>query len=78
MNARLRRFWDALKPWVVLRLRQPSTYAGLVMKVAGILGLVIDSGTVAHVCDALAVVAGAALIAWDQTPKADESDNAGA
>lgn len=78
IKARLARFWAALLPWIVLRLRQPSTYAGLVMKLAGILGLVIDAGTVAHVCDVLAVIAGAALVAWDQTAKPDDTDQAGA
>ncbi|UGB46980.1 hypothetical protein LQ772_06730 [Frateuria edaphi] len=78
IKARLARFWAALWPWIALRLRQPSTYAGLVMKVAGILGFAIESGTLAHVCDAIAVVAGALLIAWDQTAKPDDTDQAGA
>lgn len=63
---RVAKFWAALKPWVLCRLRQPSTYAGLVLKVAAILGFVVDSSTAAHVADALAVVAGALLVAYDE------------
>jgi hypothetical protein len=63
---RLVKFWAALKPWVILRLRQPSTYAGLVLKAAAILGFVVDTSTAAHIADALAVVAGALLVAYDE------------
>lgn len=75
---RLQRFWLAVKPWLVIRLRQPSTYAGLVMKTAGIAGFVVTDTTVAHIAEVIAVIAGAALVAWDQTPKSDPSDGAGA
>lgn len=69
---RLVKFWAALKPWVILRLRQPSTYAGLVLKAAAILGFVVDTSTAAHVADALAVVVGALLVAYDEgKPDAD-------
>jgi len=63
---RVAKFWAALKPWVLLRLRQPSTYAGLILKAAAILGFVVDTSTAAHVADALAVVAGALLVAYDE------------
>lgn len=62
----LTKFWAALKPWVLLRLRQPSTYAGLVLKAAAILGFVVDSSTAAHIAEILAIVAGALLVAYDE------------
>lgn len=66
LSPRLVKFWLALKPWVLLRLRQPSTYAGLVLKAAAILGFVVDTSTAAHVADALAIIAGALLVAYDE------------
>ena len=63
---RLVKFWAALKPWVLLRLRQPSTYAGLVLKAAAIGGFVLDGTTAAHIAEALAVIAGALLVAYDE------------
>ena len=63
---RLVKFWLALKPWVLLRLRQPSTYAGLVLKAAAILGFVVDSSMAAHIAEILAIVAGALLVAYDE------------
>lgn len=68
---RLKRFWAAMKPWVLIRLRQPTTYVGLIMKVAGIAGFVITDATAAHIAEGVAVLAGAALVAWDQSPKGD-------
>lgn len=63
---RLVKFWLALKPWVLLRLRQPSTYMGLVLKAAAICGFVLDDTAAAHVAEALAIVAGALLVAYDE------------
>lgn len=63
---RLVRFWRALKPWVLSRLTQPSTYAGLIFKVCAIVGWTVTDNLAGHVAEALAAVAGAALIAWDQ------------
>lgn len=70
MNARLRRFWDTLKPWLLIRLRQPSTYAGLLVKVSAIVGLTLTDSAVGQLAEILAVLVGAALVAWDQPPKA--------
>jgi hypothetical protein len=63
---RLVKFWAALKPWVLLRLRQPSTYLGLVLKVAAVLGYVVTDSAAAHVAEALAVIAGALMVAYDE------------
>lgn len=69
---RLAKFWAALKPWVLLRLRQPSTYAGLILKLAALAGWVVTDSTVSHVAEALAVVAGALMVAYDEDkPHAD-------
>lgn len=68
---RLVKFWLALKPWVLLRLRQPSTYAGLILKLAALAGYVVTDSTAAHVAEALAVIAGALMVAYDEgTPNA--------
>lgn len=63
---RLVRFWHALKPWVLARLSQPSTYAGLIIKVCAIAGWVVTDNAVGQVAELLAAVAGAALVAWNQ------------
>ena len=63
---RLVKFWLALKPWVLLRLRQPSTYAGLILKLAALAGYVVTESTVAHAAEALAVIAGALMVAYDE------------
>lgn len=63
---RLAKLWTALKPWVLLRLRQPSTYMGVILKVAALCGYVVTDSAVAHLAEALAVVAGALLVAYDE------------
>lgn len=69
---RLIKFWDALKPWVLLRLRQPSTYAGVILKLAALAGFVVTDSVAAHAAEALAVIAGALMIAYDEgKPDAD-------
>ena len=69
---RLAKFWAALKPWVILRLRQPSTYAGVILKLAAIAGWTVTDSTAAHAAEALAVLAGALLVAYDEgKPDAD-------
>lgn len=78
MNARLTRFWSALKPWVLIRLRQPSTYAGLLLKLGAIAGLTMTDSAVGQLAELLAVLVGAGLVAYDQTPKGDGTDGAGA
>lgn len=75
---RLTRFWAALWPWLILRLRQPSTWAGLLLKAAGLCGFVLTDSDAAHLAELLAVLVGAALFAYDQTPKPDPTDQAGA
>lgn len=77
-KARLRRFWIALKPWVLLRLRQPSTYLGVLLKVGGIVGLPLTESAAGQLAEVLAIVAGAALFAWDQSSKPDPTDQEGA
>jgi hypothetical protein len=80
IKARLRAFWRALLPWVLIRLRQPTTYAGLVVKVAALLGLAITDSTAGQLAEVVAVLVGAGLVAWDQKAarRPDESDQAGA
>lgn len=63
---RLIRFWQALKPWVLARLVQSSTYFGLVIKAGAVVGWTMTDSTASHVAEALAAIAGAALIAWNQ------------
>jgi hypothetical protein len=63
---RLAKFWAALKPWVLLRLRQPSTYAGVILKLAAISGYVVTDSMAAHLAELLAIVAGALLVAYDE------------
>ena len=77
---RLRAFWRAMLPWVLLRLRQPSTYVGLVVKVAALFGLAITDSAAGQLSEVIAVVIGAGLVAWDQggPQRPDESDKAGA
>jgi len=76
---RLARFWSALKPWLLLRLRQPSTYMGLLLKIAGIVGLPLTDSAAGQLAEVLAIVVGAGLFAWDQEPKrVDPTDEAGA
>lgn len=75
---RLRRFWLAFKPWLLLRLRQPSTYVGLIVKLAAIVGLTVTDSGAGQAAEVLAVLIGAALVAWDSTPKLDDTDQAGA
>lgn len=75
---RVRRFWRAVKPWLLLRLRQPSTYVGLVVKVSAIVGLTLTDSMAGQIGELLAVLAGAALVAWDSTAKPDDTDQAGA
>lgn len=77
-KARIALFWATLKPWVLLRLRQPSTYVGLLMKVSAIVGLTMTDSAIGQAAELIAVLVGAALVAYDQTPKPDESDRAGA
>jgi len=79
-KARLAAFWAALKPWVLVRLHQPSTYAGLIVKVAALVGLTITDSAVGQIAEVLAVVAGAALVAYDPGAKSrpDDTDSAGA
>jgi len=73
-------FWRAMLPWVLLRLRQPTTYVGLVVKVAALLGLVITDSTAGQVAEVVAVMVGAGLVAYDQgaSRRSDDSDKAGA
>lgn len=63
---RAAKFWQAMKPWVLCRLRQPSTYAGLVLKLAALGGYVITDSFAAHAAEALAVIAGALLVTYDE------------
>ena len=67
-------FWRALKPWLLLRLRQSSTYAGLVVKLAGLAGFAVTDSVASHVAELLAVVVGAALVAYDQGGDAGRDD----
>lgn len=83
MNPTLRQragaFWRALKPWVLLRLRQPTTYAGLIVKVAALAGLVVTDSTAGQIAEVVAVLVGAGLVAYDQgNHRPDETDKAGA
>lgn len=66
MNQRLARFWTAVKPWVLLRLQQPSTWAGLLLKAAAIAGFVVTDSTASHIGELLAVIAGGLLVAYNQ------------
>ena len=79
LKMRVRAFWRALLPWILVRLRQPTTYAGLVVKVAALLGLAITDSVAGQVAEAIAVLVGAGLVAWDQggTRRPDESGEAG-
>lgn len=79
-QARLRAFWRAMLPWILVRLHQPSTYVGLVVKVGGLFGLVLTDSAAGQVAEVIAVVMGAGLVAWDSTAgqRPDESDKAGA
>ena len=63
---RLVRFWQALKPWVLVRLAQPSTYVGLVLKVAAVAGWTVTNSAASHVGEVMAAIAGAALVAWNE------------
>ncbi|KAF1008983.1 MAG: hypothetical protein GAK28_00615 [Luteibacter sp.] len=80
MKLRLCAFWRALLPWLLLRLRQPTTYIGLVVKVAAIFGLTITDSTAGQVAEIAAVLVGAMLVAWDQdkAQRIDDTDQAGA
>lgn len=80
LKVRLAAFWRAMLPWVLLRLRQPTTYVGLVVKVAALLGLVITDSAAGQLAELLAVIVGAGLMAWDQgaARRPDDSDKAGA
>lgn len=75
---RLARAWSALKPWLIARLREPSTYFGIICKVGGAAGYEFTDGTAAHIASLLAVLAGVVLFAYDEAPKPDPSDEAGA
>lgn len=79
-QARLRAFWRAMLPWILVRLHQPSTYVGLVVKVAGLFGLALTDSAAGQVAEVVAVVMGAGLVAWDSNAgrRPDESDKAGA
>jgi hypothetical protein len=80
LRARLGAFWRALRPWVLVRLRQPSTYAGLVMKLAAIAGLTVTDSAAGQIAEVVAVLVGAGLVAYDPGAKdrPDDSDQAGA
>lgn len=80
VKARLAAFWAALRPWVLVRLHQPSTYAGLVVKLAAIAGLTVTDSFVGQAAEVIAVVIGAALVAHDADAKnrPDDTDKAGA
>ena len=73
-------FWRAMLPWVLLRLRQPTTYVGLLMKIAALFGLVITDSTAGQLAEIVAVLVGAGLVAWDHggARRSDDSDKAGA
>ncbi|HEX6992236.1 MAG TPA: hypothetical protein VF151_10125 [Gemmatimonadales bacterium] len=66
IRERFGRFWAAVKPWVLLRIQQPSTWAGLLMKIAAIAGFVVTDSTAAHIGELLAVIAGGVLVAYNQ------------
>lgn len=68
MNARLTKFWTAFKPWLFARLREPSTYTGLVIKVCGVIGLCVSHDLAMQIASAVAAIVGACLIAWNETP----------
>lgn len=80
LRDRLAAFWRALRPWVLLRLRQPSTYVGLVVKLAAIAGLTVTDSAAGQIAEVIAVVIGAALVGYDQGAKdrPDDTDQAGA
>jgi hypothetical protein len=79
IRQRARAFWRALLPWVLMRLRQPTTYLGLVVKIAALLGLTVTDSTAGQLAEVAAVIVGALLVAWDQDgPRTDDSDRAGA
>lgn len=67
---RVVKFWAAMKPWVLCRLRQPSTYTGLILKLAAVSGYVVTDSTASHLAELLAVVVGALLVAYNE----DKSD----
>ncbi|NID14978.1 hypothetical protein [Luteibacter yeojuensis] len=80
LKARLRAFWRAVLPWLRLRLQQPTTYIGLVVKVAAIFGLTVTDSAAGQLAEFAAVIVGAVLIAWDQgkAQRIDDTDQAGA
>lgn len=80
LKPKLAAFWRAMLPWVLLRLRQPTTYVGLVVKIAALFGLAITDSAAGQLAELLAVMVGACLVAWDQGAghRPDDSDKAGA
>jgi len=82
IRPRVSAFWRALKPWVLLRLRQPTTYAGLIVKIAALAGLAVTDSSAGQIAEVVAVLVGAALVAYDQgggdRHRPDDSDKAGA
>lgn len=79
VRKRLSLFWAALWPWLALRLQQPTTYVGLILKVAGIAGYVVTDSHAAQLAELVAVIVGALLVAYNQAPKGpDPTDQAGA
>lgn len=80
LRDRLAVFWRALRPWVLLRLHQPSTYVGLVVKLAAIAGLTVTDSAAGQIAEVIAVVIGAALVGYDHGAKdrPDDTDQAGA
>lgn len=75
---RFKRFWAVLHPWILARLREPSTYVGLIIKISAIYGLTVTDSSAAQMGEVLAVVVGAMLMAYQQNPPPDDSDKAGA
>lgn len=84
MNAKIKAralvFWRAMLPWILLRLRQPTTYLGLVVKVGALFGLVVTDSAAGQIAELIAVAIGAGLVAYDQgaARRSDDSDKAGA
>ena len=78
MNVRFKLFLAAIKPWVLARLREPTTYVGLIIKIAAIYGLTVTDSSAAEAGELVAVVVGAMLVAYEQVPKPDDTDQAGA
>lgn len=76
---RLALFWRAIRPWLIVRLQQPTTYVGLILKVAGALGYAVTDSRAAHLAELLAVIVGALLVAYNEMPPPpDPTDQAGA